>query len=115
MSHALLPQCTDEELVHETRESKRVLEEHVGMPVRSFCYPNGDCDARVVAAVERAGYRQAVTTRDGPNRSVSKRFELSRVDLQSKHLRGARGALSPTQLAWRISALHPTAVKSALR
>ena len=103
MSHALLPQLDAEAQEREVKESKAVLEARLDRPIASFCYPNGDCDAVTVAAVERAGYRQAVTTRWGPNRADAPRFELTRCDMQSETARSAVGRRSRSRTAWRLS------------
>src|SRR4051794_3718991 len=59
-SHPILPLCDDATLADETARSRSMIAGEVGVAVDSFCYPNGDHDDRVVAAVERAGYRCAV-------------------------------------------------------
>jgi len=61
-THPQLSQCDDAGLDAELRGSKGDLEAWLGRPVRHFAYPSGDHDARVVAAVKRAGYESAWTT-----------------------------------------------------
>ena len=107
LTHPILPNCTDAEIEREVTESKRLLEKHLDRPITSFAYPNGDCDLRSVEAVRRAGYRQAVTVRWGPNRPGAAPFELHRCDIVAEHARDRRGALSEARLAWRLSGLHP--------
>ena len=48
-SHALLPQCSAEQLLTETVGSKLKLESALGAPITTFCYPNGSTDQRSVA------------------------------------------------------------------
>lgn len=43
----------------ETRESKRMLENHFDVPVYSFCYPYTDAPSLLQNAVQQAGYKQA--------------------------------------------------------
>lgn len=43
----------------EAKESKRILENHFGRPVTSFCYPYTDAPAPLQNAVKAAGYKQA--------------------------------------------------------
>ncbi|HYG58054.1 MAG TPA: polysaccharide deacetylase family protein, partial [Symbiobacteriaceae bacterium] len=52
-------------LISEVTESRAVLEEKLGIPVRFFCYPVGRHNDQVVAAVQEAGYVGAVTTKPG--------------------------------------------------
>jgi peptidoglycan/xylan/chitin deacetylase (PgdA/CDA1 family) len=106
LTHPILPNCSNPELDREVAGSKALLEERLQFEVSSFCYPNGDYDARVAAAVARAGYRVAVTTGGGPNRRGQALFELGRCDIVSEHAAG-RDGLSETTLAWRLSGLYP--------
>ncbi len=104
-THVLLPQCSDSELQYEIGHSREHLQEKLGVPVDSFCYPNGDYDARGLEAVARAGYRFAVTTRTGTNDRGAHPLEFLRRDMQSMHARDRRGALSHARLAWRLGRL----------
>lgn len=51
-----------ERSVEEVRESKKRLQDIVGAPVTSFCYPNGDLDREAYEAVQQEGYKLARTT-----------------------------------------------------
>jgi len=64
-THPDLRKCTDRELDAEVRGSRIDLEDWIGAPVSTFAYPKGLHDERVVAAVARAGYEAATTTRRG--------------------------------------------------
>jgi peptidoglycan/xylan/chitin deacetylase (PgdA/CDA1 family) len=79
VSHPILTNVTDEQLARELSESKERLQVILGHQVDSFCYPNGGQDGRVRRAVERAGYRCAVTTRPGFNDDRSDPLTLSRI------------------------------------
>lgn len=61
VTHAFLTRLSDDELEREVRESKRALEAKAGRAL-FFCYPSGDFDERVRAAVARAGYVGAVVS-----------------------------------------------------
>jgi peptidoglycan/xylan/chitin deacetylase (PgdA/CDA1 family) len=54
---------SDEALIYELVESKRRLEEQLGIPIRYFSYPTGYYDERVAQAVAKAGYLAAFTMR----------------------------------------------------
>jgi hypothetical protein len=68
------------------------------VPANFFAYPSGRLDAGVVAAVERAGYLAATTTRRG-YATPRDRFRLARVQV-------SRG-LTATDLLRRLRALRP--------
>lgn len=54
--HRDLTACAAAELEAETAGSRAELEQALGGPVRTFCYPYGRLDAAAHAAVRRAGY-----------------------------------------------------------
>lgn len=54
----------DDKLETEVVESKRILESHLGIPIRYFTYPAGKYDARVADFVRKAGYQAALTMDD---------------------------------------------------
>ncbi len=66
------------DLTREVVESRSVLADMIGCPVRTFSYPNGYHDARSVAAVHQAGYRGACTTELGVVTSGTDPFTVPR-------------------------------------
>lgn len=106
-SHALLPQCTADELRAEIAGSKLKLENALGSPITTFCYPNGSTDERSVALVREAGYRAAVTTQWGSNARGAGLYTLQRFNMNAKHAQDRRGRFSEARLAWRMSGWHP--------
>ncbi len=68
----------------ELTQSKRTLEEKLGVAVRALSYPGGAFNAGVIAAATNAGYVSAVTTRYGALHSRSKIMELSRVRISGR-------------------------------
>jgi peptidoglycan/xylan/chitin deacetylase (PgdA/CDA1 family) len=107
MSHAILTQVDDAQLEREVRRSRERIRSELGVPCESFCYPNGNCDDRVVASVRQAGYLRAVTTAWGANRPGAGPFTLHRCDVPSARIRDRLGRLSEARVAFRMSHLHP--------
>ena len=66
-SHPILPSLADKELELEIVSSKTRLADLIAHEVTSFCYPNGDNDARCVARAQSAGYDCAVSMACGAN------------------------------------------------
>jgi peptidoglycan/xylan/chitin deacetylase (PgdA/CDA1 family) len=64
-THPHLPTCDEERLAAEIAGSREDLEARLDSKVEHFCYPYGDFDERVRAAVERAGFVTATSTRRG--------------------------------------------------
>lgn len=96
VSHAMLPQLDDAELRRELEDSRDVLSSWLGRPVAGFCYPNGDHDERSVAAVIRAGYAHACTTRSGVHRPLDDPFRMRRVEIAPGRVLERAGRLDVT-------------------
>ena len=96
-SHALLPRVSDADMHEELSTSKQILSQRLGQPVRDLAYPDGQCDARTVRAVEHAGYRCAVTT-GVQTTGQQKRWALPRSMLWEASTANALGRFSPTLL-----------------
>lgn len=107
MSHRMMPECDDQQLRLETMESRRVLEDRLHTAIESFCYPNGDCDARSAHAVAEAGYRRAVTTVWGSNAPNSDPYQLRRFNMDAAQVCDIQGRLDPALLSFRMSDLYP--------
>lgn len=59
--------------------SKAILEQGLGHPVTSFCYPAGFYNADTIADVKRAGFLTAVTTAYGVKQNPQNPWEMPRV------------------------------------
>lgn len=104
-NHELLPQLDDEALHQEIARSKDFLQKNIGHPVETFCYPNGDADQRVSAAVSKAGYTCAVTMQPGLNRPDRPPFMLKRWFIHEDRLKCPAGRASSIMLRMEISGL----------
>ncbi len=59
--HPTIARCPKEQMVLQTIEDRRKLEEIMGYTVRGLAYPNGSFDDNVVAALDACGIRHART------------------------------------------------------
>jgi len=66
----------------EVQASKRALEELLGRPVISFCYPGGASSALTSSVLAEAGYWFARTTEGGTSRIAGRNFELGTITLR---------------------------------
>ena len=106
MHHPLLSRLLDvDELQYEVGECRRVLEQHLGHPVRSFVYPIGKFEhfgERGVEAVRVAGYQWAMTTIEETNTPDTDCYLLGRLPgdlnqhwlIQAAELAGLLGIFS---------------------
>lgn len=63
LTHIPLRGLTRTQLDLEVRQSKFILQDILGKPVESFCYPLGRFDRTMTGVLEKAGYKAARTTR----------------------------------------------------
>ena len=82
MTHPILSSLSDDQVLEELLESKRILESICGSPIRHFAFPNGpgvkNFDNRVSRLVEKAGYVSASTSERGIVTLASNRFAMER-------------------------------------
>lgn len=67
-------------LRRELSDSRQLLRREFGVPVKDFCYPAGQFDPTVIAAVEAAGYTAATTEIAGEAERESP-YELARFEV----------------------------------
>lgn len=65
ISHPYLTSIPLEAAHTEIFDSKRSMEDLIGKPVTSFCYPRGYCNQPIKELVQAAGYEDARTTKVG--------------------------------------------------
>lgn len=76
-THPYLTKIVDNKLLdREILLSKEIIESHLGHKITTFAYPFGLYNARVVAAVKRAGYSSARNVFRGVWLDASHRFEI---------------------------------------
>lgn len=83
-SHYPLVEIDEEVLETELRVSRRILESKLGEVVEFFCFPYGAFDRNSLQAVERAGYKAAISCIPGTVKTDRvNRFQLSRSQVDS--------------------------------
>ena len=78
ISHLDLRNLSSEKIKQELEISKQVIEEKIGKPVISFCYPAGKYNQKVLEIVKE-NYLFARTTQAGKYFSIQKRHEIPTV------------------------------------
>jgi peptidoglycan/xylan/chitin deacetylase (PgdA/CDA1 family) len=78
--HLDLTELDAAQLKEEVAGSRAILRREYGVPVKNFCYPAGEFDSTVVAAVEAAGYAGATTEIPGYATRTSP-YELARFEI----------------------------------
>jgi len=94
ITHPDLTQIDSATLQRELTGSKARLERDLGIEIVNFCYPAGQYDDTVIAAVKKAGYRGATTVNPGLAEK-SMPFELNRIRID----RGDDAGALATKLA----------------
>lgn len=85
LDHPNLTRLSLEEARHQIKESKALLEAHLGRPVEVFCYPYGKYNHELARVVRESGYRAAVTTGQGLAGPGDDPFTLKRVRVKGSY------------------------------
>lgn len=97
LHHAILSEEEPEEQRRDLVESRRLLQEALGIPALLLAYPNGtgrDYDAATIAAVGAAGHSHAVTMRTGVHAPGVPPYEVHRL--------GLTPLIGPRELWWSV-------------
>ncbi len=78
LTHRYLTELSAPELERELSDSKRIIQEKTGTPVRSLAPPGGRYDAAVTRAALAVGYESLLTTHVGLNDHTSDAMALNR-------------------------------------
>ncbi|MFH0910039.1 MAG: polysaccharide deacetylase family protein [Planctomycetota bacterium] len=79
VTHRELIGLADAEALEELVGSRSDLEEKLGRPVSTLCYPRGRFSRRIMTLAEEAGYACACATLRGSLQSRAERFALRRI------------------------------------
>lgn len=79
LNHSYLSGLPFQMVRYEVEQSKRVLENILGIKIDSFAYPYGAFDNGTIGIVKKAGFRSAVTTIPGSLALDVNRFFLYRI------------------------------------
>jgi peptidoglycan/xylan/chitin deacetylase (PgdA/CDA1 family) len=79
VNHVDLAKASAGGLRYQLTASKQALENLLGHPVESFCYPSGRFNTGVAAAVAAAGYHDATTTQFGFAHALPDRYVWGRL------------------------------------
>jgi peptidoglycan/xylan/chitin deacetylase (PgdA/CDA1 family) len=78
ITHANLPSLSNEEVIHQITESKKVLEAQLGKPVNFMAYPYGTTTPEINNLVKQAGYMGSAGTWFGTTESEGTLFDMPR-------------------------------------
>lgn len=91
-NHADLVTLGAGELHYQVGVTRRTLRQRYGVPVNWFCYPSGDYNAAVIAAVKAAGFVGSTTVEPGWASPEEDRYRLHRLRVLGGT--GAQGLLA---------------------
>ncbi|HFD12307.1 MAG TPA: polysaccharide deacetylase family protein [Crenotrichaceae bacterium] len=86
MTHPKLNKIPVSRLQNEILESRHRLEDQLGKPVTSFCYPKGRYNTEVLHHIKSAGYECAFTTMPSYYEATTPRYECGRFLIESPAL-----------------------------
>lgn len=74
--HSYLTKLTSEKVKFELEESKKRLEDNLGIKVESFAYPFGDLNSTIIQSVKDAGYSSARGIINGKTHDLERLYNL---------------------------------------
>ena len=95
LSHRHLTYMSEAEAAKEIISSRTKLEDKLGIPITSFCYPYGDYNKYLMREVKEAGYSCACSTRKGNRHRFDDRFCLKRIPVTEISLKRFKYRLNP--------------------
>ena len=105
VSHNILTVLQEEKIAEELEGSKRLIEDRLGIEVKSFAYPNGDYSEDIVGRVRGAGYKVALTVDPGINTLKTDIFRLKRINIHEGVSTGFSGNFSKGLFSLYLSGL----------
>ena len=99
--HVKLDEVPLDEAEREIRENKRWLEDVLGCPVTSFCYPKGGENDAIVELVKAAGYTCAAAMRKKMRPPAADPFRIHR-QIIPRGMAPWKGYLLATRGRWKI-------------
>lgn len=82
VTHPMMNDLPDREIDRELRESKRFLEDLLGMEVGGFSVPGGRVSGRVTRRAKEAGYDAVLTSLPGTNGRGTDPYRLKRIPVR---------------------------------
>ncbi|MFC1646261.1 polysaccharide deacetylase family protein [Candidatus Omnitrophota bacterium] len=83
MTHRILTQLTDREVELELKDSKKILEDNLGIPVRCLSIPRGFHNEKIIQKAKDLGYEAIFTSELGVNTDTSLNLlRLNRISIK---------------------------------
>jgi len=95
VSHPMLTRLPPKQARYEMEQSKKHIEEKLGMEVKAFSYPFGDYDTDMVALVRKSGYAYAVTAT--PRKAIGSEDNVYQI-----------GRVAPRYALWALGRFNDT-------
>ncbi|MBI5047356.1 MAG: polysaccharide deacetylase family protein [Deltaproteobacteria bacterium] len=79
MSHRKCAELSDEELLKELADSKRIIEGRLNKPCHYLCWPKGSYNENSIKMAKEVGYKALFTTKRGVVKKDSDIFSIERI------------------------------------
>jgi peptidoglycan/xylan/chitin deacetylase (PgdA/CDA1 family) len=79
ITHPFLTKIPEKTAKSEIEDSKKMLEDKLGIQINTFCYPYGDYNEKIKDMVINAGYKMAFTTQNGTLEESKDMYEIKRI------------------------------------
>ncbi|MFN3787424.1 MAG: polysaccharide deacetylase family protein [Sulfurihydrogenibium azorense] len=86
ITHPYLTKIPEKTAKAEIEDSKKILEDKLGVEIKTFCYPYGDYNERIKDLVADAGYKMAFTTQEGSYEESKDIYQIKRITVFGHYL-----------------------------
>ncbi len=107
-THPRLADLSEADVWREVTGSKTALEQKLGKPLTTLCYPYGSVSNRVAEIAAEAGYTQAVTTEFGRVRPSDNPLRLPRISVYHTPYLSLTYGIGPLNFRWRLETRKDT-------
>jgi len=107
-THPHLAELAPGEARREMEESKDALEQKLGTPIRTLCYPYGNLSEAILDMASETGYTQAVTTEFGRVRQQDNALRLPRISVYHVPSFSLTYGIGSLNFRWRLESRKDT-------
>jgi peptidoglycan/xylan/chitin deacetylase (PgdA/CDA1 family) len=94
VNHKILTEVEENDFTEEIELSKHLLEKELKVSVKTFAYPNGNYNEKIISNLKTAGYKLALTVESGFNTKETDLYRLKRINIHEDRFINLKGNFS---------------------
>lgn len=115
MTHSILKNMTRQEIHNELATSKKILEEHLGVEIKTLSIPRGFYSGTVIDVARESGYSAVFTSDSGYAGSVTNVYAIPRIVMRSDYTLKDYKAIINADIRFKIAKNVESAAKKLMQ